>query len=165
HVAYFMIGAYVTVVLTMPAGAAGYNGIGGFALPEIFGVLGPVGSLFGWVLGVLGGMIAAALISLAVGVPTLRLREDYLAITALGIATILTTVVNDEEWLFNGPFGINTVHTPLREVFPLSLGGFTVNMVIFGALSLATFALTGYWLVRVFQRQGRRGRLILGVLV
>ncbi|TKX51794.1 branched-chain amino acid ABC transporter permease, partial [Halorubrum sp. SP3] len=46
-----------------------------------------------------------------------------------------------------------------------SLGGFTVNMVIFGALSLATFALTGYWLVRVFQRQGRRGRLILGVLV
>ncbi|ELZ43410.1 ABC transporter [Halorubrum coriense DSM 10284] len=165
HVAYFMIGAYVTVVLTMPAGAAGYSGIGGFALPAIFSALGPLGSLFGWILGVLGGMIAAAIVSLAVGIPTLRLREDYLAITALGIATILTTVVNDEEWLFNGPFGINTVHSPLRDVFPVSVGSFTLNMVVFGALSIAVFAFTGYWLVRVFQRQGRRGKLILGVLV
>lgn len=165
HVAYFMIGAYVTVVLTMPAGTAGYSGIGGFALPELFAGFGPLGSLFGWILGVLGGMLAAALVSLAVGVPTLRLREDYLAITALGIATILTTVVNDEEWLFNGPFGINTVHTPLREVFPLSFGSFTLNMAVFGILSLTALIGIGYWVAKVFQRQGKRGKVILGLLV
>lgn len=165
HVAYFMIGAYVTVVLTMPAGAAGYSGIGGFALPELFAGFGPLGSLLGWILGVLGGMIAAALVSLAVGVPTLRLREDYLAITALGIATILTTVVNDEEWLFNGPFGINTIHTPLREAFPLSLGSFTLNMAIFGIMSLATLFGVGYWVTKMFQRQGKRGKIILGLLI
>ena len=165
HVAYFMIGAYVTVVLTMPAGPAGYGGIGGFALPALFGALGPLGSFLGWVLGVAGGMAAAALVSLAVGIPTLRLREDYLAITALGIATILTTVVNDEEWLFNGPFGINTVHAPLRDVFPVGLGDFTLNMAVFGVLSLAAFGLLGYWIARVFRRRGRRGRAVLGVLV
>ncbi|MFB6223242.1 MAG: branched-chain amino acid ABC transporter permease [Haloarcula sp.] len=165
HVAYFMIGAYVTVVLTMPAGVATYGGIGGFGLPGLFGALGPLGSLLGWGLGVLGGMAAAALVSLAVGLPTLRLREDYLAITALGIATILNTVVNDEEWLFNGPFGISSIHKPMESAFPLSLGSFTVNMAVFGLLSLAAFGVLGYWLVGVYRSQGRRGKVAVALPV
>ena len=165
HVAYFMIGAYVTVVLTMPADVATYGGIGGFNLPGLFTALGPFGSLLGWGLGVLGGMIAAALVSLAVGVPTLRLREDYLAITALGIATILNTVVNDEEWLFNGPFGISNIHKPMASAFPFSLGSFTVNMAVFGLLSLAAFVGLGYWLVGVYRRQESRGKAAVALPV
>jgi neutral amino acid transport system permease protein len=165
HVAYFMIGAYVTVVLTMPADAAGYAGIGGFDLPGLFAALGPLGSFFGWVLGAVGGMVAAALVSLAVGVPTLRLREDYLAITALGVATILTTVVNDEQWLFNGPFGISTVHRPLADVFPLGLGNFTLNLIVLGGASLVVFAVVGYWLLGVVRRRGRRGKVAVTVPV
>ncbi|MBV0903173.1 branched-chain amino acid ABC transporter permease [Haloarcula salina] len=165
HVAYFMVGAYVTVVLTLPADAATYGGIGGFDLPGLFAALGPLGSLFGWVLGVVGGMVAAALVSLAVGVPTLRLREDYLAITALGIATILNTVVKDEDWLFNGPYGISGIHKPLVDVFPLSLGSFTVNMAVFGLLSVAVFAYVAYWLVNRFREAGRTGRIAMAVSV
>jgi len=150
HVAYFMIGAYVTVVLTMPASTAAYRGLGGFALPEFLSAI-PGGSLIGWLLGLAGGMLAAALVSLFVGIPTLRLREDYLAITALGVATILNAVVHNEHWLFNGPFGIRDIHQPLATAFPLSPGTFLVSLAIFGIPSLAIFAYAGYKLWGVLE--------------
>ncbi|WP_440989958.1 branched-chain amino acid ABC transporter permease [Haloarchaeobius baliensis] len=143
HVAYFMVGGYVTAVLTMPAQVTGYDGLGGYALPAMLAVV-PGGDVLGWLLGVAGGMVAAALVSLLVGVPTLRLREDYLAITALGIATILNEVVRNERWLFNGPFGIRTVHQPAAGAFPVGFGSFTLNLVVLGGLSVLILAYAGY---------------------
>jgi len=164
HVAYFMIGAYVTVVLTMPASVRGYAGVGGFDLPGLLGAVVPGGALLGWLLGIAGGMVAAALVSLLVGVPTLRLREDYLAITALGVATILTAVFENEEWLFNGPFGVRSVYEPLGGVFPLSLGSFTLNMVAFGGLSVLSFLAAAVLLVRYARGAGGRTRALVGVV-
>ena len=143
HVAYFMIGAYVTVVLTMPPSPAAYRGLGGYALPQQLSFL-PAGDLIGWLLGLAGGMLAAAAVSLFVGIPTLRLREDYLAITALGVATILNAVVHNEHWLFNGPFGIRDIHQPLAGAFPISPVSFLVSLAIFGIPSLAIFVYGGY---------------------
>jgi len=143
HVLYFLVGAYVTVVLTIPPGTSGYQGIGGFGAPEVLSAL-PLGGLLGWLLALGIAMVAAALVSLAVGVPTLRLREDYLAITALGVATIFHAVVNDERWLFNGPFGVRDVYAPLEGVFPVSLGSFLVNLAVFGLLSVVVLGYLGY---------------------
>lgn len=144
HVVYFMVGAYVTVVLTMPAGdVASYAGVGGFDLPGLLGVV-PFGEPLGWLLAVALAMCASALVSLLVGVPTLRLREDYLAITALGIATILNSVVNNERWLFNGPFGIREVHEPLGGLFPVGLPNFQANLVVLGGLSVLVLAYAAY---------------------
>jgi len=165
HVAYFMVGAYVTVILTMPAEVAGYAGIGGLNLPAVFGALFPGGALVGWFLGIAGGMIAAAATSLLVGVPTLRLREDYLAITALGIATILNAVFENEEWLFNGPFGVQSVYEPLGAIFPLGLGSFTLNMAVLGGLSVLLFLAAGYLVVQHARDASRRMRLLLGGVV
>jgi neutral amino acid transport system permease protein len=163
HVAYFMIGGYVTAVLTMPAAVTGYDGLGGYALPALFGAV-PGGTLLGWVLGVAVGMAAAAFVSLLVGVPTLRLREDYLAITALGVATILNEVVRSEVWLFNGPFGVRAIHEPAAGAFPLGLGSFTLNLLVFGGLSVLGF---GYAAVRLAQyvrrAEGRRRAVAVGV--
>ncbi|MFT4883354.1 MAG: neutral amino acid transport system permease protein [Natronomonas sp.] len=164
HVAYFMIGGYVTVVLTMPADVSGYAGIGGFDLPALFGALFPGGGLVGWFVGIVGGMIAAAVVSLLVGVPTLRLREDYLAITALGIATILNAVFENEEWLFNGPFGVQSVYQPLGGVFPVGFGSFTLNMVVLGGLSVLLFLAAGYSLVQYARDAGTRTRALIGVM-
>jgi len=144
HVAYFMIGAYVTVILSMPPDVAGYAGVGGFGLPAALGGLFPGGGFVGWLLAVAGGMVAAAVVSLLVGVPAIRLREDYLAITALGVATIINRVFENEEWLFNGPFGVSSVYKPLAGVFPLGLGSFTLNMVVLGGLSVLVFLYAGY---------------------
>ncbi len=154
HVAYFMIGAYVTVVLTMPAGGGTtYEGLGGFALPALFPF--PGGGLLGWALALVVGMTAAAVVSLLVGIPTLRLREDYLAITALGIATILNSVVDNERWLFNGAFGIREIYQPLAGVAPLSTGNFQLNLVVFGLPSLAVLAYLTYHTFGVVRLLGR----------
>ena len=166
HVAYFMVGAYVTVVLTMPADVRGYAGVGGFDLPGLLGAVGPGGAFLGWLLGIVGGMVAAALLSLLVGIPTLRLREDYLAIVALGVATIVTAVFENEEWLFNGPFGVRSVYEPLGGVFPLSLGSFGLNMAVLGGLSVLSFLAAAFVVVRYARRAGTRTRLLLaGVVV
>jgi len=158
HVLYFMVGAYVTVVLAMPAGTSGYEGMGGFGLPELLSAV-PLGGLLGWLFALALAMVAAALVSLVVGVPTLRLREDYLAITALGVATIFHAVVNDEEWLFNGPFGVRDVYQPMEVVFPVSLGSFVVNLAVFGLLSVAVLGYLAYRVARYVRPVDRRAAL------
>jgi neutral amino acid transport system permease protein len=152
HVLYFMIGAYVTVVLTLGSGTSEtYGGIVGPGLPELVGAVIPGGEPIGWFLGILGGMAAAALVSLLVAIPTLRLREDYLAIAALGVATILHAVISDEIWLFNGPYGIRDVHQPLSGVFPLGLGSFWANLIVLGAASLVVLTYLAYLSFRIIR--------------
>ena len=151
HVAYFMIGAYVAVALSLPADVGGtYEGIAVVGLPHLLGGL-PLGGALGWVLAVVGGMVAAALVSLLVGIPTLRLREDYLAITALGIATILNSVVHNERWLFNGAFGIREVYRPFQAAFPVGFGSFWLNLVVFGVPSLLVLGYAGYRAARLIR--------------
>ncbi|WP_338728886.1 branched-chain amino acid ABC transporter permease [Haladaptatus sp. DJG-WS-42] len=149
HVAYFMIGAYVTVFLAMPAGISEtYEGISGLGLATMFAGV-PGGDLLGWALALVLGMLAAALVSLLVGIPTIRLREDYLAITALGIATILNAVFHNERWLFNGAFGIREIPRPLEAVFPIGTGSFQLNLLIFGLPSVFALGYVGYRTVKV----------------
>ncbi len=64
------VGAYASAILTAPPYA---ESLGGFGMPV----------LVGWI----GAMLASGLVALIVGVPTLRLRHDYLAITTFGVAT------------------------------------------------------------------------------
>lgn len=57
------IGAYVTALVTIQ-----------------------IDSVWGFVLGLLAGALLASLVGLLIGLPTLRLRGDYLAIVTLGMA-------------------------------------------------------------------------------
>ena len=82
HVAFMLVGAY------------------GTAITVDFG--GPL-----W-LGVIAGILAAALLGLLLGLPTLRLRADYLAITTIAAAEVIRLLVRS-SWaqpLTNGVFGI-----------------------------------------------------------
>lgn len=56
---------------------------------------------------VLAGMGLAGFLGIVLGVPTLRLRDDYLAIVTIGAAEILRRVWVNEEWLTNGTRGLN----------------------------------------------------------
>ena len=72
-VAFFMVGAYTSALLTLPPPDPAFEDyLGGWNLPV------PVG----W----LGGMCAAGLLAVIIGLPTLRLRRDFLAIATIGIA-------------------------------------------------------------------------------
>lgn len=66
-------------------------------------------------IGLLIGMVLAALAGLLLGIPGLRLREDYLAIVTIGAAEILRSVwVNEEQWT-GGTLGINRLTRPLVD--------------------------------------------------
>ena len=102
-VAFFMVGAYTSAVLTLPAPNPEFEDyIAGWSLPV------PVG----W----LAGMGAAGLLALIVGLPTLRLRRDFLAIATIGIAAILRSVANSVEGLVNRARGLNGIPRFLDEL-------------------------------------------------
>lgn len=64
--------------------------------------------------------ILSALFGLLIGLPTLRLKGDYLAIATLGFGEIVRNVLNNWDSLTNGPMGIQKI--PMPDLF-----GFVIN--------------------------------------
>jgi branched-chain amino acid transport system permease protein len=81
------------------------------------------------------GLLAAGF-GLALGIPVLRLRGDYLAIVTLGFGEIVRLVLENWSDLTNGPSGIANVPRPGLFGAQLSLRGATVYLY-FIALTLA----------------------------
>ena len=70
-------------------GHAGFMSIGGYVCALISM---RIPTVPGFLLGVLTGALAAALVGFIVGLPTLRLKGDYLAIATLGMAEIIRII-------------------------------------------------------------------------
>jgi branched-chain amino acid transport system permease protein len=85
HAGFFAVGAYTSASL-VTYGESTIRGIVGF-LPR----LGQDAVLL--VLGMIAAAIAAGIAGLAVGIPSLRLRGDYLAIVTLGFGEIIRVVI------------------------------------------------------------------------
>ncbi len=94
-VAFFMVGAYTSAILTVDAPSQFEDYIGGYSLPI------PIG----W----LGGAIAGGVLALIIGLPTLRLRRDFLAIATIGFAAILRSVAASTENFVNQARGMNGI--------------------------------------------------------
>lgn len=112
HVAFFLAGAYGTAI-TVDAG-------------------GPL-----W-LGVLVGIGAAVVLGLLLGLPTLRLRAEYLAITTIAAAEILRLVVrsNAARPVTNGVFGIRDVAGGFYDLNPIPAGSYGVGGFTFSSRAL-----------------------------
>jgi branched-chain amino acid transport system permease protein len=83
HAGFMAVGAYSSAWLTLSFGYA--FGLGTFAITTAY------------FLSLIMGGIAAALAGLAVGVPSLRLRGDYLAIVTLGFNEIIKGIIQNAE--------------------------------------------------------------------
>jgi len=70
-------------------------------------------------LALLGGMVAAALTSLVLGYPTLRLKGDYFAIATLGFSEAVRLLVENLEKITGGSRGIPRI--PTYTTMPLAL--------------------------------------------
>jgi len=101
---FFCIGAYTSALITMPKPTGVYaqyvQQIMGLNLPFIFGLI--------------GAAIASGIVAFLIGIPTLKLQEDYLAIATLGIAETIRLIFNNEQFLANGPQGIMGLPQPLQ---------------------------------------------------
>lgn len=117
------------------AGVVGFYAIGGYtyailtAAPKA-GLIGNLG--WPWVVGLLAAMATSALAAAIVGLATLRLRDDYLAIATFGIATTIQLVTLNWESLTGGPNGLSAIPRPMGEYFstPLSFNLFYLALLI-----------------------------------
>jgi branched-chain amino acid transport system permease protein len=68
---------------------------------------------------IIGGALAG-LAGVLLGIPVLRLRGDYLAIVTLGFGEIVRLLLNNLDWLTNGPQGISRIDEPRILGFALA---------------------------------------------
>ena len=99
--AFFAVGAYTTAIVTT---APTDLHLGGFDLPF------PVG--------LLAAMVTSGLLALVIGLITLKLRSDYLAIASIGIAEIVRLVLKNATELTNGVRGLPRIPRPLTDLWP-----------------------------------------------
>lgn len=126
---FFAVGAYTSALVTRP-------------MPdEVLGryVKQAVGLDQPFIVGVLAAGLVSGLLAFLIGIPTLRLREDYLAIATIGIAESIRLILNNERWLANGPQGLIGLR-PFTDLVPPNLYNFlylAIVLVILGLLYLA----------------------------
>lgn len=87
-------------------GQAGFMAIGAYATAILTKTM---PTYAGFYISMLVGALVAAVIALVVGLPTLRLKGDYLAIATLGVAEIIRiAIVNGGTWT-NGAAGMSGI--------------------------------------------------------
>ena len=115
HAGFMGVGAYAAAVLTTMAG------------PALLGVLGGQEWLL-FLVALLGGGLAAALAGLVVGVPSLRLRGDYLAIVTLGFGEIIRVVLQNIDAI-GGPRGMIGIPAYANLAWAFGLAALCVYVV------------------------------------
>jgi branched-chain amino acid transport system permease protein len=138
-VLFYPVGCYVLVAigLNIVVGQAGLLDLGYVAFFAIgaytTAVLGSAHANVPWLLTVPIGIGVAMTAGVLLGLPTLRLRGDYLAIVTLGFGEIIRITANNTDWL-GGPRGVQNIPKP-----PSWFG------LEFGVLNAEPY----YWLVLV----------------
>jgi branched-chain amino acid transport system permease protein len=122
HAGFMSVGAYIAAAVSLFLGPKLLGEEGGTALQQ--------GLLF---LGALtAGGLGAALAGLIVGVPSLRLKGDYLALVTLGFGEIIRVIFQNVEFL-GGALGLNGIpaYTSIFWVLAfVALSVFTVTCLV-----------------------------------
>ena len=102
---FFCIGAYTSAMITTPAP----TGVYARYVHQLFGLNQP------FLFGLFGAAVICGVVAFLIGIPTLRLEEDYLAIATLGIAETFRLIFNNEKWLGNGARGLTGLPQPFHD--------------------------------------------------
>lgn len=127
-VAFFGAGAYGTMIL---GGRPDPTVMGGFELPFLVAMA--------------GGVLFAGLLAWVVGVLTLRLRHDYLAIATFGVAIAFESVTRNAEWLTGAARGLRGFSRP----FEAAIGNVLVYNLLFMGFVLVVLLLVYLGLERL----------------
>ncbi|MET1061108.1 MAG: branched-chain amino acid ABC transporter permease, partial [Nocardioides sp.] len=98
-------------------GQAAFMAVGGYTMASFVSTWG----LSFW-LGIVAGLFMTAVLALLLGVPTLRLRADYLAIVTIAAAEIVRQVVGSVSLLeyFGGQDGLQAFSKTFRSYNPFT---------------------------------------------
>jgi branched-chain amino acid transport system permease protein len=122
HAGFMSVGAYLSAAVTILLGPRLLGADGGTSVQQ--------GLLF--LAALLAGGTAAAVAGLAVGIPSLRLKGDYLALVTLGFGEIIRVVFQNVDSL-GGALGLNGIpnYTTVFWVFSFAaLTIFTVTCLV-----------------------------------
>ncbi|WP_159722022.1 branched-chain amino acid ABC transporter permease [Enterococcus sp. CSURQ0835] len=110
-------------------GHAGFMAIGAYAAALVSMKLPTYGGFF---IGMAVGVVLAGGVAFVVGMPTLRLKGDYLAIATLGVAEIIRILIINFKGITNGPSG-------LFGILP-----FVDWQMVYGFLAITTLIVVNY---------------------
>jgi len=123
-VAFFAVGGYTAAIMTAEDPFLG------------------VGLGFAWPIGLVAGVLAAAALGVLLGVSTLRLRDDFLAIVTLAVAEIIHDVIVTLRDITGGTNGLQNVPRPIAGTTDAGGGAEIVStIIVFGALALLFYGL------------------------
>ena len=132
YVGFYAVGAYTVALLTSPDSPWNRVGANGF-----------LNEKWAWLSCVPIAMAVTALAGLILGIPTLRLRGDYLAIVTLGFGEIIRLLADNLAGVTNGPRGLNEVSYPrLGESAKLPNGVFSSG----NSTGTANYGTWWFWL-------------------
>ena len=124
---------------------AAFFGIGAYGAALMTGANSPIAGGFNPIFGLLVAIVLAAVVAIAIGIPTLRLRADYLAIATLGLAEVIRLFMRNERQWTNGSAGIRGIPSffegwPILGTFPQTMPDVTI------ATGISTITLgTSFW--------------------
>jgi branched-chain amino acid transport system permease protein len=119
HAGFMSVGAYLSAAVTLYFGPRLFGDGGGTAAQQ--------GLLFFGAL--IAGGLAAAVAGLLVGVPSLRLRGDYLALVTLGFGEIIRVIFQNIDAL-GGALGLNGIPPYTTIFWVLAFAAVTVFTVV-----------------------------------
>ncbi|MDS0259075.1 branched-chain amino acid ABC transporter permease [Haloarcula sp. S1CR25-12] len=123
--AFFGIGAYGTALASA-------------STSPIAGGLPPVAGLF-------AALALATVLALFIGIPTLRLRADYLAIASIGLAEVVRIIVRNQDDWTNGSAGVRGIPSFFEGWPVLATLPETMPTLVFGSGPGATVLNTPFW--------------------
>lgn len=121
HVVFFAIGGYAAAMLTANSPFAG-TGLG-----------------FGWPVGLLAAVVAPTVLGLVIGISTLKLRDDFLAIATLAVAEVVHDLFTSFRSVFGGNVGITSVPQPIKAVAVTDDTALVLTVVLFAGVVLMTY--------------------------
>jgi branched-chain amino acid transport system permease protein len=134
--AFWGIGAYTAALVTKVGGETAFS----WGLPYLW--IDVLGFPLPIPVAVILAAIVSGVVAVLIGIPTLRLRTDYLAIATLGLAETIRLVFLNEAWLTGGGTG-STVANPLIDLEYANLTLLAVTLVVLGIV---------YWLAETGAR-------------
>ncbi|WP_323676132.1 branched-chain amino acid ABC transporter permease [Halorubellus sp. PRR65] len=168
--AYFMyllglVGMYILLSFGLNV-QWGYTGLINFSVAAFFGLgaygtalltadSSPIAGGFNPLIGLVLGLVLAAVLAVIIGIPTLRLRTDYLAIASLGLAEVVRLLMLNERWLTNGSAGLRGIPGffegwPVLATFPETMPGLRFQEFQVGVPGIWTTNVLGFTLGQSF---------------
>jgi branched-chain amino acid transport system permease protein len=140
--AFFLVGANVAAIITKPPASTEYvRYVGGFGDKLAFIPVLDSEQWLPFLFGIAGAAVFAGVLAFLLSIPTLRLREDYLAIATIGIAELLRRITIEERGLVNGTRGLTGIPRPLGDLVSTSDYKFVMLAIAVATLVLVYVAI------------------------